>query len=252
MANRNSGNYESTMKLRAILFIVVFLLMIAVIFSLLNGMGFSFKNPDEKKEEEVIKPAPQPVEATPEPTIYVVEPPVENNLPIESAPEPSLNPNIYVVDPPPEENGNYETGSEPSPEYSGSAVSYGEIIGSGTMASNTGVPINLRVDWTAVSISATEVRVTVTVKLEHYQLNTGSRNVTVSLAGNSESFYGPEIQYNDGGFRSTEMGSRSFVINLAPGETASPVLYAGWSYNGSYSGTQLNVIEVNGNINISR
>ena len=65
MANRNRK--EQSMKVRAVLFIAVFLLMLAVIFALLNGMGLIGEK-DRAGEVEQIQTAPEEPVSTSKPS----------------------------------------------------------------------------------------------------------------------------------------------------------------------------------------
>ena len=151
-------------KLVAVLFIVVFVLLVAVIFSLLND-GQDTTNIDDVRlnatetQSPVITSLPTfaPAEATAEPTLLP--------LPTE-APTPTPIPT-------------------PTPEPTPTPVPVGTDLGSGSFESTSPVQgLNIVADWSAKTVDDSTVAVTVTVSTMSYSLHLEpARSVNITLAG---------------------------------------------------------------------
>ena len=138
-------------KLVAVLFIVVFVLLVAVIFSLLND-GQDTTNIDDVRlnatetQSPVVTALPTfaPAEATAEPTLLP--------LPTE-APTPTPVPT-------------------PTPEPTPTPVPVGTDLGSGSFESTSPVQgLNIVADWSAKTVDDSTVAVTVTVSTMSYSLH---------------------------------------------------------------------------------
>ena len=237
MAN-NKNSYESSMRIRAILFIVVFLLMVAVIISLLDGMGISIGGKkDEAPEPEEI----QEVLETPAPTQAL---PVFTPAPI---PEEEFE---VVIVPTPQPAAQQEVVPTVVPENTPEI--WGQQLGSGRITSNTGTGLNVVADWTAVSQQDSKVAFTVNVYLQSYGISTVSQPVTVSVGGESTTVYGSAVNYDGNSQKETHLATVNVTVTLAPGGTASFPISAAWQYNGSYSGQSFGTITASGTVTLSR
>ena len=60
------------------------------------------------------------------------------------------------------------------------------------------------------------------------------------------------IEQESNEFHDTVIGTKTFTVDLAPGESKTLLLGVEWGYGGTYSGIQLDSIECGGNITLSR
>ena len=125
-------------KIKAIIFIAVFLLAIAVIFSALSNRNAEIKASEEQT------PLPEGVEAVAVPT-----PP-----PPDPSAVPTPVPTIFIPE--------ATTIPTPSPTPAPSALS------SGSFKSNTEMGLNMIVEYSAEALGDGTSRVNVTVKIEHF------------------------------------------------------------------------------------
>ena len=89
-------------------------------------------------------------------------------------------------------------------------------MGTGSVDSETPTGLNIRADWSAKAISPTQVEVTVTVYCLHQTLYTGAYNpVNFMVDGQYASVYARQIESDSYEFRSTELASKTFTIDLA-------------------------------------
>ena len=252
MANGKKNN-QTSMKVRAVLFIVVFLLMLAVIFALLNGMGLIGDKKEDKSSVDPIPPLPTAT-ATPSPTPIPSrtdapqqEPGTSETPPIVITTEPIPSPDVSAEpSPEPTPEPTPEPSPEPTPERSG------ELLGSGSFRSDTETALNLVVDWEVWSQPEGKAEVILTAKLESAALHTRAVPVNMSVEETYDSVQAPAIDYDGTDRIITDMGSRSFIIDLAQGETKTFPVTAEWQFMGSYSGKTINAITCGGNITVTR
>jgi len=221
-------------KIKAALFIIVFLLIVAVVCSWLVG---------EKDEVST----PQPDTPSGAPSIEIIQhssgpsAPINSAAPSQSVPTPTPTPEVTPTPTP-----------EPTP--SPTPVVDKVTLGSGSFRSDTGVAINLRTEWSAVTSGANTVDVTVTVSLDHYSLITAASAgaVNLSLGGNFVSMNAPAINYEGTEQLNTVFGSKTFTVELAPGASLDMPLAIEWHFGGRYSNVDLDVIECGGKIQFTR
>lgn len=231
MAN-NRNSYERSMRIRAILFIVVFLLMIAVIISLLDGMGLI---PEKGRDKE--EPSPAVTTAEPVPGGSSQEPAVpaetQTLFPLPTAaPTPAPTPT-----PEPTPTPTPEPTPTPTPEPTPTPVeTSGDELGRGRIRSDTGKGINLILDWTAVSQPDAKVDFSIIVYLESYGVGTIAQPLTISVGTESVTLSGAPISYDGAsGVQAYELGRATLTSDLAAGATGSFLIAASWQFNGSYS-----------------
>ena len=231
-------------RLKAVLFIVVFLLVMAVAVNLLVDMQ------NERQEVNVGINAPAPVTppvGTPEGELAVSTPaptaaPVPTGAPAE----------IVVTTPAPTPTPTPEP--TPTPLPTPTPIPVGQLIGSGTFDSDTGVPMNIRAVWNAVIEDADHVKVTVEVWLDSYQINliAVSNAVNVSVGEVYKSTGAPAVEWDQNVKIETLLGTTEHVLYLPQGSAQSFPLAVEYHFGGTYSKKELPVIECGGYIDLSR
>ncbi len=233
-----------------VLFVIVFLLVAGVVGTFLTGR--------DAAPEVTAPPAGDPAgsagvvvqEETPLPTatykIPVVTTPPGGTVPgvqtpVSTAPAATPKPteDIVVVIPSPP--------ATPQPVY-------GDALGSGSFSSDTGVGLNLQADWSARTVSSSQVEVTVSVSINSYSLHLAAMPgaVNLSLGGQYVSLDGPSVDYDGSGLINSSAGSRTFTLDLAEGESEAFHLDVAWNFGGSYQDVVLPSIECGGDIYLSR
>ena len=208
-------------KLVAVLFIVVFVLLVAVIFSLLND-GQDTTNIDDVRlnatetQSPVVTALPTfaPAEATAEPTLLP--------LPTE-APTPT-------------------------------PVPVGTDLGSSSFESTSPVQgLNIVADWSAKTVDDSTVAVTVTVSTMSYSLHLEpARSVNITLAGQYATLDVGAVTYDGSSMAKNELASTTFNVDLPVGSSNSYTLAVEWHFGGAYMNTPIDVLECGGNITLVR
>ena len=228
-------------RIKAVLLIVVFLLVVAVICSWLTGT--------DKKDEQ-----PSDITAPPEESSNVIvidpngsqsTPPVNTPAPAASAtPAPTPTP---VPTPAPTPTPVPTPTPTPTPTY-------GDSLGSGSFKSDTGLPINLKADWSVKTVSASQVEVTIKVSVDSYAIHLQAVPYAVKLNVNGEyvSMDAPAVDYDGNAATNTVFGSKTFTVNLSSGSSANIPVAVEWHFGGTYGGEQVDVIECGGTISVSR
>jgi len=175
--------------------------------------------------------------------IYIVDAPADSTVSGSSGTSGSSESGIYIVDPP---SGGGSSGGSGS----GSSQPTGTAAGSGSISGSNG-GLRITADYYAVTTSSTTVNVTVTVRLSHAALSSGSRPLSINLGGQSASLNASAIDHS-GGSTTTTLGSRTFTVDLAQGKSTSLNLNASWQFNGTYSGTPVSSVSCSGTAYLSR
>ena len=221
------------MKIRAVVFVIFFLLLAAAIVYIMTSTAdreivpyspeFSIREenqPDAAPQSSgnapgaAYTPAPtdQPAEAVPTPTPYVPTP-----TPYVPTPTP------YV----------------PTPEP------VGLPLGSGTISSGMPWLLNIHADWSAVTATNSRAEVTVIVYADHYSLHYNSfENLAIRLGDESHRMYANAIQSDINQLQSTELGRYTYSVPLAKGETVSLPLSAVWEFEGTYGDGYGHTVEI--------
>ena len=228
-------------RIKAVIFILLFLLVMAVAVNLLLDM--------EKDKREVVHlpgesaapapteaPAPTPVPATPAPT------PVPT-----PTPEPTRDPYIDTPATP-------VPTLQPLPTPTGTPTPEGEELGTGTFRSETGVGLNVRAEWTANVMDAKHVRVTMQIWLDSYSLHLIQVNncVNVSVGESYVTANAPAVDIDDNGAHQTLLATTEHVVNLSDGESRSFPVQVEYQFGGTYQQQELPVIECGGAIELKR
>ena len=224
-------------KLVAVLFIVVFALLVAVVFSLLtDDQGMT--NIDDYRLQTVQTSSPilvdvptsQPVQ-TVAPTMLPLPTPVPTPVPT-PAPTP-------VPTPPPT--------PVPTP------VPMITDLGAGSFASYTGNMINIIADWKVTALNENQVKVDVDVDVESYSLHLVAANsVNISFAGQYVTLGAPAVNYDGQPMARNDLASTSFIVDLPVGASNSYTLAVEWHFGGYYFNQSIPVIECGGAVNIVR
>ena len=228
-------------RIKAVIFILLFLLVMAVAVNLLLDM--------EKDKREVVHlpgesaapaptgtPAPTPVPATPAPTPAPTQTPAPTRDPYidtPATPVPTL---------------------QPLPTPTGTPLPEGEELGTGTFRSETGVGLNVRAEWTAKVMDAGHVRVTVQIWLDSYSLHLIQVNncVNVSVGESYVTANAPAVDIDDNSAHQTLLATTEHVVNLADGESRSFPVQVEYQFGGTYQQQELPVIECGGAIELKR
>lgn len=231
-------------KIKAVLFIIVFLLAIAVAINLLVDMQ------SERK-----------VEATPtgDPYANTVTPSIETQPAVETAqPTPAAAPSTALTATPvpatPVPTPTPTPVPTATPEPAQPIIPQGEVIGSGSFTSDTGTPLNIRADWTATVLDSESVEVTVNVYLISYQIEVRELYdaVNVSVGDQYASANSPAIKWENNTRLESLLASTVHTLRLPSGSSASFPLAAQYQFGGTYSKVELPVIECGGTIELSR
>lgn len=234
-------------RVKAVLFVVVFLLVMAVAVNLLVDM--------QNTRKEVNVGINAPAQATPPvqtEEAYVPEQPVSTAAPIVT-PSPTEQP-VVIPTPQPTEIVVATPEPTPTPVPTPTPIPVGQLIGSGSFRSETGVPMNIRADWAAVIEDAEHVKVTVQVYLESYQINliAVDRAVNVSVGDVYVSSGAPAVEWDQNVQIDTLMATTEHVLYLPQGSSNSFPVAVEYHFGGTYSKKELPVIECGGSINLAR
>ena len=228
-------------RIKAVIFILLFLLVMAVAINLLLDM--------EKDKREVVHlpgesaapapteaPAPTPAPATPAPTPAPTQ-----------TPEPTRDPYIDTPATP-------VPTLQPLPTPTGTPTPEGEELGTGTFRSETGVGLNVRAEWTANVMDAKHVKVTVQIWLDSYSLHLIQVNncVNVSVGESYVTANAPAVDIDDNSAHQTLLATTEHVINLSDGESRSFPVQVEYQFGGTYQQQELPVIECGGAIELKR
>ncbi|MDO5444117.1 MAG: hypothetical protein Q4F31_00665 [Eubacteriales bacterium] len=147
---------------------------------------------------------------------------------------------------------------EPTPVPTPTPQPVGMAAGSGSFRSESGTLLNVHCDWSAAVADESNVNVTMTLYVDHYQLDYSAyKAVVFTLGESSQTIDGEDIHYFESGLRSTPVGTATFSVPAARGETKSLPLTARWSFGGQYgdgNGNKVDIdhIQCGGTVTISR
>lgn len=245
-------------KIKATLFIVLFLLLIAVIVFILQGNKSDMGNTNPYSSIPTVPPvvtdAPvQQAYQTPEPNIpqtysYPTAAPVYvTPQPIQTQP-----PEIFITPEP------VIVTLEPIPVPTITPQPVGMTLGSGSFRSVSGSLLDIHADWTATVADEDTATVTVTVYADHYQLyNSAMPSLYITVGNSTETLMTAEIQYDESALRSSVLGSASFRVPVSSGSSTTVPLSVKWNFGGTYGDghgnrVDVSVLDCSGNITLSR
>ena len=233
-------------RIKAVLFIIVFLLVIAVAVNLLMDMQSERKadaaptnDPYANTVTPSIETQPQPAVETAQPTPAAAPSTAPTATPVPATPVPTLTPTPVPT---------------ATPEPAQPIIPQGEVIGSGSFTSDTGTPLNLRADWTATVLDSERVEVTVNVYLVSYQIEVRElyNAVNVSVGDQYASENSPAIKWENNTRLETLLASTVHTLSLPSGSSNSFPVAVQYQFGGTYSKVELPVIECGGTIELSR
>lgn len=229
-------------KIKAVLFIIVFVLALAIICNALIDLS-------DTKEPEITA---DPYLGTPGPAtdqggslaLETVTPAPATPIPAQTA-APTVAPTVVPTPVP-------VPTATPAPTPAPAPV--GQTLDSGSFRSQTGLPIDIRADWVATVLDNDRVQIKVTVVLESYALQiAGSYNaVNVSVGDQYASCDAPAVDYDGSAKLETVLGSTTHTLYLSAGMSDVFPLAVEYHFGGTYSGEELPVIECGGSITLSR
>ena len=224
-------------RIKAVVLIIVFLLVVAVICSWLTGT--------DKKDEQPAENTNPPEESS---NVIVIDPNGSQSTAPATTPAPTPVP---TPTPTPAPTPTPTPAPTPTPTPT---PAYGDNLGSGTFKSDTGVPINLKADWSVKTISASQVEVTIKVSVDSYAIHLQAVPYAVKLSVNGEyvTMDAPAVDYDGSAATNTVFGTKTFTVNLSEGSSANIPVAIEWHFGGTYGGQEIDVIECGGTISVSR
>lgn len=234
-------------RIKAVLFVVVFLLVMAVAVNLLVDMQNTRKEINVGNNAPAIVTPPVQTEDS-----YADEQPVVTQAPV-ITPAPTEQP-VIIPTPAPTEIVVATPEPTPTPVPTPTPIPVGQLIASGSFRSETGVPMNIRADYTAVIEDAERVKVTVQVYLESYQINliAVDRAVNVSVGDVYVTSGAPAVEWDQNVQIETLMATTEHILYLPQGTSNSFPMAVEYHFGGTYSKKELPVIECGGSIMLSR
>ncbi len=128
-------------------------------------------------------------------------------------------------------------------------------IGSGTIRSETGVPLNIRAEWTAYTLDENNICVLVETYLESYSIMTiaASNVLNVNVGGSYVSADVPAINIDDNTYaHSSLLAKTEHVLSLPYGGSTSFDVTVDYIFHGVYFGIELPTISCYGTITLSQ
>ena len=236
-------------KIKAVLFIIVFLLIVALVAS-----WFVSREENSEPAPELAMPSAE-AQGVPEDTVVTVTPaPTAQLVTPRATPAPTPRPTpapTPVPTPSPTPAPLFEV--TPAPSISPDFV-VGETLGSGSFRSQTGLNIDLFCEWSVAVASAEEVTVTLTVGVSSYALHSRELpdGVLMNVAGQYVSMPSPAVDYDGNVLASHNFGTRSFTVKAPVGQTTRIPVEVNWQFNGSYGETSIASLECGDAINVAR
>ena len=228
-------------KIKAVLFIIVFVLAVAIGCNALIDLSEN-KAPEVTADPFLTTPSPDAGQSGSLPLETAV--PTATPIPVQTpapTPAPTAAPTPVPV-----------PTATPAPTPTLAPV--GQVLDSGSVRSQTGLPIDIRADWVATVLDSDRVQVQVTVVLESYALQIAEsyNAVNVSVGDQYASCNSPAVDYDGSAKLETVLGTTSHTLYLAQGTSDSFPLAVEYHFGGTYSGEELPVIECGGSIVLSR
>ena len=110
----------------------------------------------------------------------------------------------------------------------------------GSISSETGANINMRVDWHITSANSKELTLDVEVYIVSYAINAGQHNGSIRLYGKEYTFVSDPIMIDDNSKKhETLIYDATVTIPAEIGETVAVPIWAKWDFDGVYGGKQI-------------
>lgn len=230
-------------KIKAVLFIIVFVLAVAIGCNALIDLSEN-KAPEVTADPFLTSPSPDAGQSLPLETAA----PTATPIPVQTV-APTVAPTAV---PTPAPTPIPVPTATPAPTPTPAPV--GQVLDSGSVRSQTGLPIDVRADWVATVLDSDRVQVQVTVVLESYALQIAEsyNSVNVSVGDQYASCNAPAVDYDGSAKLETVLGTTTHTLYLAQGTSDSFPLAVEYHFGGTYSGEELPVIECGGSLVLSR
>lgn len=228
-------------KIKAVLFIIVFVLAVAIGCNALIDLSEN-KAPEVTADPFLTTPSPDAGQSGSLPLETAV--PTATPIPVQTVAPTAVPTPAPTPIPVPT--------ATPAPTPTPAPV--GQVLDSGSVRSQTGLPIDIRADWVATVLDSDRVQVQVTVVLESYALQIAEsyKAVNVSVGDQYASCNAPAVDYDGSAKLETVLGTTSHTLYLAQGTSDVFPLAVEYHFGGTYSGEELPVIECGGSIILSR
>lgn len=128
---------------------------------------------------------------------------------------------------------NIVPGSDKQPE--------GRVVDeSGSISTDSGTDLNMRVDWQVSSASNSELTLSIDLYVRSYALTEGPHSGTIRICGQEYSFVSTAISAPDNGQLNDSLIYQTAVTIPADiGETVAIPISASWNFDGSYGGREI-------------
>lgn len=232
-------------KIKAMLFIIVFLLVVALVCAWATGEDAPSGGSSSGSSTVTVPIVPTPDRTAAEPA--ETEAPEEMTAVLDTpTPAPVITP-APTAEPTPEPTP--VPTPEPTPTPAPEIVLSGTPIASGSFSSKTKNNIDIRADWEAYAgdNDTANIKVTVYVVCWTLNLNPSTDALKINLGGEYATVGTPAITYTGSSQLVSELGSRTFNVRLTEGMANVP-LAVEWHFGGSYGGVAIDAIECGGNI----
>lgn len=253
-------------KIKIVLFLIVFLLTLAVVCNLLIDLSEQKKAAEEAANRPVADPYAQTTENQTDATAAPAAPVVPNgghsgNVVIETAPPATAKPVPTMAPiptapptPTPTPAPTETPAPTPMPTPEPPVLPAETVIGSGRFISDTGLPINVAADWTATVVDENTVKVTVSVDLSSYSLfiSEAPNGVYVSVGDSYKTHGTPSVEHAENTPINTHLATTEHILTLSTGNSATYPLAVEYHFGGTYKKVELPVIECGGNITLAR
>lgn len=121
----------------------------------------------------------------------------------------------------------------------------------GSITSETGANINMRVDWRITSANSKELTLDVEVYIVSYAINAGQHNGSIRLYGKEYTFVSDPIRIDDNSKKhETLIYDATVTIPAEAGETVAVPISAKWDFDGVYGGKQIGRITAEATLTI--
>lgn len=220
-------------KITAVLFIVVFTLIAAVVVTFLTARDI---------QPDLVETTEAPSESS---GVVVIVPSADVSAPVSTpASTPASTPTATSA-----------PVQTPAPTPTPAATSApGVSLGSGSFSSDTQAKLNIRADWSAQTSGSGQAEITVKVSLDSYSIHLKAvpNSVNISLGGQYVSLDAPAIEYDGNALLNTVLATKTFTVDLPAGSSKSYTLAVEWQFGGTYGDVSIPVIECGGSIALSR
>lgn len=214
-------------KLIAVLFVIVFVLLVAVVFSLLN---------DDASTDDISSFRIQSTD-TDSGLVSAIETPTPTTAPeVTWLPNPTQEPVIATPEPTP----------VPTPEPTPTPQPVNTVLGSGTFESNSGTYLNMTADWTATTVSDSQVEITFKVYAKSYALDyIGFPSaIHISVGDQYESCAANSISYTDNTLNLNELATYTMTVSLPAGSSNTYNVQVVWDFNGVYGSPTMGPVQI--------